>query len=153
MSDITTAADWKARSAGEIKTLPSGATIRIRRPSLFALARSGHVPNPLAVEVVKWFAVDAPDKEPTDVEKIAQYRENAAVYVNIAAASVVQPKIVADRAPDYDAGEIAPEDLSTADLIWIYNYVISGIELALEDSNATFQPQDADTSGSISTAV
>jgi hypothetical protein len=154
LSDVTTAADWKARSAGEIKTLPSGATIRIRRPSLFALARIGHVPNPLATEVVKWFAVTAPEKEPTEQEKIAQYRENATVYVNVAVVSVVEPKIVADRLPDYDKGEIAPEDLSTADLVWVYGFVVAGIESALEATdNATFQPDGADTSGSTSATV
>jgi hypothetical protein len=147
---VTSAADWKARSEGEIKTLPSGATIRIKRPSLFALARSGHVPNPLAMEVVKWFAVTSPEKERTDAEKIADYRENAVVYVNIAAASVTTPKIVTDRTPNYDAGEIAPEDLSSADLIAIYNYVVDGIDLG---ENATFQPQATDTSGSDSAAV
>ncbi len=149
---VTSAADWKARSEGEIKTLPSGATIRIKRPSLFALARAGNVPNPLAMEVVKWFAVDAPDSEPTDQDKIAQYRENASVYVNIAAASVATPKIVINAAPDYDAGEIAPEDLTTADLLWIYGYVINGIEEAL-DVNAGFQPTGTDTSGSTSTEI
>jgi hypothetical protein len=115
------------------------------------MARAGNVPNPIAMEVVKWFAVDSPEKELNDQEKIAQYRENANVYVNIAAASVVTPKIVTDKAPDYDAGEIAPEDLSTADLIWIYNYVINGVEIALDDNAAL--GTGADTSGSDSTAV
>jgi hypothetical protein len=152
-SVVTTAADWKARSAGEIKVLPSGASIRIRRPSLFALSRSGHVPNPLAVEVIKWFAIDAPDSaSPEDVTK--QYRENAAAYVGVAQASVTEPRIVTDKAPDYDKGEIAPEDLSTADLIWIYQYVVSGIEIALGDSNdAGFQSEDIDSSGSTGAAV
>ena len=152
-ADVTTAGEWKARSAGEIKTLPSGATIRIRRPSLFALSRSGHVPNPLAIEVIKWFAVDAPDStSPEDTAK--QYRENAAAYVGVAAASVTAPKIVTDKAPDYDKGEIAPEDLSTADLIWIYQFVVNGVEIALGgDTDATFQPESIDTSGSTSAAV
>lgn len=143
-STVTPAGDWKKRAEGEIKPLPSGVSVRIRRPSLFALARSGHIPNPLAEEVVKWFAITDDKKPENEAAAIRQYQENAAVYVNIAAASVTEPKIIADRAPDYDAGEIAPEDLSTADLLVIYNFVVNGVEIALND--AGFQPENTDQS-------
>ena len=142
---VTPASDWQKRAKGEIKQLPSGVSIRVARPSLFALARSGHIPNPLAAEVIKYFAIsdDQPPKDEAD--HIRQYQENAAAYVNIAAATVTEPKIVTALAPDYDAGEIAPEDLSTADLIAIYNYVVNGVEIELT-TDAGFQPESTDQS-------
>ena len=144
---LTPAAEWKKRGLGELKTLPSGATVCVKRPSLFAMARAGHVPNPLLEQVLPHLveneqdgAAAMDDPELTIEQRTARYRENATIYTAIAAIAVAEPRIILDRAPDYDAGEIAPEDLSVSDLIWIYTYVMNGVEINLEvaDDGSTF---------------
>lgn len=139
---ITPASEWKARATGEIVTLPSGTVVRVRRPSLFALARTGSIPNPLAAAVVRFFAVTDETPTTSEQDQIKNYQANADAYTGIAAATVTEPRIIVDRAPDYDAGEIAPEDLSTADLIWIYRFVEGAVS-----NDATFQQPEIATAG------
>lgn len=141
----TPAAIWRQRAQGEIKTLPSGAAVRVRRPSLFALARVGHVPNPLLQAILPHLVEPSTDEPATLEARIERYRENAATYTHIAALVLAEPRVVLEGDPDYDAGEIAPEDLTTTDLIWIYNYVINEVEIALggaEDVTTFSQPDD-----------
>jgi hypothetical protein len=146
---ITPASAWKARATGEIVELPSGATVRIRRPSLFALARTGNIPNPLAAAVIRYLAVTDETEIVTPDQQARSYQENATVYASIAAVSLTEPRVILDRIPDYDGGEIAPEDLSTVDLIYIYNYVM-GVVI---DETANFPADDPSAGESISGTV
>lgn len=145
---ITPASTWKARATGEINELPSGAMVRIRRPSILALARTGNIPNPLAVAVIRHLVVDEAETITAD-QQVKSYQDNAMVYASIAAVSLTEPRIILDRIPDYDSGEIAPEDLSTTDLIYIYNYVM-GVVI---DETANFRADDPSAGESTSGTV
>lgn len=139
----TPAAIWRERAQGAIKTLPSSAVVRVRRPSLFALARIGHVPNPLLEAILPHLVEPSVDEPTTYEQRLQRYRENASTYAHLAALVLAEPRVLLEGAPDYDAGEIAVEDLTTSDLIWIYNYVVNEVELALggaEDVDTFSQP-------------
>lgn len=122
----TPAAEWRrAAIDGEVYTLPgSGRNARLRTVSLLALAaRAGTVPNPLAHQVLKLEGVSRTPKN--EQEQITNYREFAAGYAEVAKLCFVEPRVVDE--PNYDAGEIAPADLTEHDLIWLYGTFVKGV--------------------------
>lgn len=118
---VTPAAEWGRKAQqGELYRLPgSGHTVRLRRPGLTALAAEvGHIPNPLAREVVK--LMSAASKPETEADRLEAYLQSARAYVAVAELCFVEPRVVSDRVPDYAAGEIAPADIPSQDLVWLY---------------------------------
>lgn len=117
----------RAWSQAQLYRLPGcGHVARLRRPSPTALiARAGDMPNPVLSRDL--LATLASDEVPSDLdEQIAAFRRNARVYVEIAALAFVEPQLVLDREPDYEAGEIAPEDLTDVDYVWLYYSLCQG---------------------------
>lgn len=128
----TTARQWKQTAQdGELYVLPgSGHIARLRRPSLTALAaEAGEIPNPLSIEVMRFLA-HADEigglTRPTEAQLIVAYEKNARAFVEIAALAFVEPKLILDRDPDYDAGEIAPSDVADLDYVWITGRLVEG---------------------------
>lgn len=122
MPDLTPtpATEWRKQSTdGELYRLPgSGHVARLRRPSLMALAtRPGVIPNPLGDAVLRFLAT-TPDAK-TDAQQIDAYRTNARAFEEIAALCLVEPHLILDRTPNYDAGEIGTDDLSDRDYSFI----------------------------------
>jgi len=132
----TAARAWKRQTRdGELYRLPgSGHVARLRRPSLMALAaRAGDIPNPLADEVIKLLAGGAGSAmtETDETKRMQLFREHARAMVEVARLSFVEPRI-ADT-PDYEAGEIAPEDLHDRDIMFCYFELAQGEAAALAD--------------------
>lgn len=159
VTPVANARAWKKWSQeGEWFTLPgNGEYALLRRPSLMALAaRSGHIPNPLSAEVLRWLANNSSDPYRSNVspaEAIDQYKKNSAAFVAIAQECFLDPKIVSEyqcnkcgatflrnqqrcpqcqatdfdwRAPDYGAGEISPYDIGDADYAWLVFSFVEG---------------------------
>lgn len=127
---VTPANAWKRQAQdGELYELPgSGNIARMRRPSLTAMAvEAGHLPNPLASEIMQLFAQRGdPLAQPTPEEQIEAFKQNGLAYIKIAELCFVEPRLVLDRAPNYEAGEIGPGDVPDADYVWIANTLVEG---------------------------
>ncbi len=122
-ASVTAARDWrKSSQQGELYTLPGcGNVARLRRPSLMAMAAKGTVPNALSNDVMKLLAVV--EENPTADRQIQIYGEQAQAFKEIAALSLVEPRLVLDREPDYDKGEITADDLTDQDYVFIWRFV------------------------------
>jgi hypothetical protein len=141
LTAATPASAWRRQAQeGELYTLPgSGNVARLRRPSLMALlSGAGHVPNPLSDAVLRFMAVA--DDAKTEAQKLEAYQRNVRVFVEIAKLCMVEPRLAIGRPPDYDAGEIAPDDLHDRDLLFIYYDVCQGPARALTEFR--IQPDD-----------
>lgn len=104
-------------------TLPgSGNVAKLKKVTLIALAAAGAIPN----DILQLIALDTPAERLSQEAQLAQYRKNAKAFVAIAERCLVEPRLVTDRAPDYDAGEIGPEDLADRDYTWIFYSFVSG---------------------------
>jgi len=131
---VTPAKEWAAKTTGDgfkYRLPGSGNVTKLRRPSLMALAARGtSIPNPLSAEVLR-YVTDRGDvlNERTDEERNEIYVKNAIAFVHIAVLCFVEPKLVADRAPNYEKGEIGPENISDLDYQWIvYSFVEGSVE-------------------------
>lgn len=140
---VTSAAEWKKRAAGEPQTLPSGPTVRLRRASVLALA-SQHAPNPFLRPVLTFYADVAQNLADIDqMEPPERLKAHAEIYLGVAYADLVEPRLVLDREPDYDAGEIGAHDLTREDLEFIYDWhekrlmdALAAIDAQIEDADA-----------------
>lgn len=121
----TTAAAWRA---GEVYTLPSGYSARLRRPGLMAMLATGQIPNPLAAKVTKLLTLVTTEEiqKRTQEERERALLSNSEAFVAIAALAFIEPKLITDRLPDHDKSEIGPADLSDRDLMWVYYDFVEG---------------------------
>lgn len=119
---VTSASAWRAAAQeGELYRLPgSGHIARLRRVSFYALALAGAKVNPLAESILKRMRGKAENEKDSPSRRAAALAESAEAMHAAAALVFVEPRVVIDRAPDYDAGEIAASDLHDTDLSWIY---------------------------------
>lgn len=139
-AQLTPSSAWAAAAAGELYRLPgSGHVARLRRPALIALAsKIGHIPNPLAAEVIRLLATTEPTDTPE--QQIAAFEKNAPAFVRVAQAAFVEPRMVTDRDPDYEAGEIGPQDITDTDYLWIYYSLAEGGAADVAMFRVTDQP-------------
>jgi hypothetical protein len=112
-------------------------TVRLRWPRLYALAARGAVPNGLSAAVMRLIIAervangeDAPT--PTREEREQHYREHAQGYLELAALTLAEPRMVLDREPNEGAGEIGPDDLPDHDIRWI-------VEVFVQEGPAEFR--------------
>lgn len=123
---ITPAAQFRR---GGLYRLPgSGHVVRLRFAGLYALVVGGDVPNPLRAEVTRLLTVgSAGDPSPEARQEVT--RRNVQTFVELAARCLVEPRLVLDRAPDYDAGEIGADDLHDRDYDWLYfDFLQKGVD-------------------------
>lgn len=114
------------RSAAAFKkvvtvTLPSGLEADLRRPDpeRILMENSGIMPASLTGELAATLNGKRLAPKAITVEELPQWY----VYIDMMIrAALVWPKIVTDRAPDYEAGEIAQEDLEPQDRAYIYQW-------------------------------
>jgi hypothetical protein len=125
----TPAREWGKAQAYQ---LPSGNIARLKRPAVLALARNGHNPVSNAVLLELY---DRKDQPKTPDEKLEQIKANSQKYLEVLALTFVEPRLVIDREPNYDNGEIGPQDVDDGDLLWIYWVFIEGTAAAF----ATFR--------------
>jgi hypothetical protein len=103
----------EAWGAADLYRLPSGNIARLRRPALLVMAVNGLISNPY----LKRFLTGR-DTALTDEERWRTYEENARGFLACAELCLVEPRLAVDRPPE--KGEIRPEQLSDADLQWLY---------------------------------
>lgn len=110
------------RRAGLYQLPHSGHVVELRWPGMYALALQGEVPNPLAQEVLRLMSGAAGGEEgerPSEEELVSRYRKQARASLAVAQRCLVSPRLVLDREPNYEAGEIGPGDLHELDVLWI----------------------------------
>lgn len=122
---VTSAADFRAarqkRDEGEFITLGSGLTIKIKRPSVNTMVKTGQLSTELANAAIKVQQGGNPTAD--DMKKYVEYNER------IIQLAVVEPKVVTD--PNYDAGEVSVDDFADLDRSEIVLFVNGGLnELA-----------------------
>lgn len=122
----THAREWKT---GGLYQLPSGNIAQLRRPSLLARAT---MPGKLERKVLRFIALETPRLVPED-EQLRLYIANSEVYIAVAAATLVSPRLILDREPNYENNEIGPDDLSDRDYTWIYNIYVEGSDAESRD--------------------
>lgn len=122
-SQPTSAADFRnaaqQRNEGEIVTLESGKSMKIARPSVSALMKTGQLPSELANAAVK--VQSGAVTTPTDIVKFTEYQEKLVIL------SAKNPKVVHENA-NYDNGEINIGDLSDDEQTEIMIYVNGGLD-------------------------
>lgn len=121
IAKVTTIDDLKEYAKGQIVQLPSFADgqpliVRMKRPSLMILAKSGKIPNKLLKTATEMFNGEgSADNE--DLDALSKTFELLEI---ICEASLVEPK--------YKDFRSAGIDLSDEQLIAIFNYTQRGIE-------------------------
>lgn len=121
VAKVTTIDDLKEYAKGQVVQLPSFADgqpliVRMKRPSLMILAKSGKIPNKLLKTATEMFNGEgSADNE--DLDALSKTFELLEI---ICEASLVEPK--------YKDFKSAGIDLSDEQLIAIFNYTQRGIE-------------------------
>lgn len=108
----------------ETHTLPSGLEADLRRPDAerIVMENAGKLPQPLVARIVAQLN-GKPIKDAVEIS--AKDLPQWYTYIDMMVrAALVWPKIVTERAPDYDAGEIAQDDLDPLDRAWIYQWAM-----------------------------
>lgn len=122
---VSTALDFKkkreARDSGDILTLQSGLTVRLRRPEISKLIARGFIP----AQLVQRFMNLKPETskgniKPEDIEALLELQTLTTKY------ALLEPKIVDE--PNYENNEISIEDLDTEDIEEIWAYANGGVE-------------------------
>lgn len=118
---VTTIDDLKEYAKGQIVQLPSFADgqpliVRMKRPSLMILAKSGKIPNKLLKTATEMFNGEGS----ADNEDLDALSKTLDLLEIICEASLVEPK--------YKDFKSAGIDLSDEQLIAIFNYTQRGIE-------------------------
>lgn len=121
LTKVTTIEDLKEYAKGQIVQLPPFADgqpliVRMKRPSLMILAKSGKIPNKLLKTATEMFN----GEKSTDDEDFDALSKTLELLEIICEASLVEPK--------YKDFKSAGIDLSDEQLIAIFNYTQRGIE-------------------------
>lgn len=118
---VTTIEDLKEYAKGQVVQLPDFAdgqplVVRMKRPSLMILAKSGKIPNKLLKTATEMFNGES-GADDEDLDALSKTFELLEI---ICEASLVEPK--------YQDFKSAGMDLSDEQLIAIFNYTQRGIE-------------------------
>lgn len=100
-------------------------TVLLRRPSLMQLASAGEIPNPLLATAASMFQQGIA-KAPSDGTKFA---DMSRVMVIVARAALISPTM--DELEENGIG------LTDSQLVYIYNYVQSGVDVLRRFREAT----------------
>lgn len=121
VTKVTTIEDLKEYAKGQVVQLPDFAdgqplVVRMKRPSLMILAKSGKIPNKLLKTATEMFNGES-GADDEDLDALSKTFELLEI---ICEASLVEPK--------YKDFKSAGMDLSDEQLIAIFNYTQRGIE-------------------------
>ena len=121
---VTPARAWKRQPPTYLRTLPSGNTALLRRVTLVEIATSGHLPEPLSALIGEVIEATLARQDVSSPEWAEKWKARTAdldlatmqkLIDDVTPLLFVEPRIVTDREPDYDAGEIALDDVSLDD--------------------------------------
>jgi hypothetical protein len=125
-------------------TLPgSGIEVMLCRPDLETWMLSGRIPQAFTSKVLQAHGGGKKKMDEDALLKSLEGRDLVASLVfvrDFVRETLVSPKIVTDRLPDYDADEIAPSDLEKDDLLYIFRWAMAGapdIPVALNGGGET----------------
>lgn len=124
---VTPASEWKRNA--QMVTLPSGNVAEIRVVGMISLIlsdESGDVPDLITAQLIAQLS-GKPAQSQIVVDKSELPRMGGFIK-RIAVASMVNPRIAEN--PDYDAGEIAYDDLSDEDKMFLLNLAMPTKEMA-----------------------
>ena len=111
----------EARKDGKVIQLPSGLSLKLRKPSIARLLKDDVFPKELVATAIK---MDSNASEPTTKE---DYLNSLRVINTIVAHAVVSVKVVLDKA-DVTEDSILVDDIDDNDRVAIYLYCQSGVE-------------------------
>lgn len=116
---VTPASQWKRRT--EIKQLPSGVVAELQRPSTVdTILTNGNLPEGLAQVMLDAFVTQGNAEwkvKPEDLPAIAD------LVNTLCRATFVNPRIAPEGSePNYDAGEIALNDVQDIDRMFILSW-------------------------------
>lgn len=107
--------------------------VKLRRPSLMEMAQSGKIPNPLLSAVSELFQTGTS----RSMAKGEDFKDMGSVLIHVAKAALIEPS--------YADFETAGLQLTDSQLLYIYQYVSSGVDLL-----KSFRDRAGDQPGSIS---
>lgn len=128
-ADLTPTMQWRKQSKEGLEyRLPgSGNVVKLVRPGLQGMVtRAGHVPNPLSREVRQFLAKmgELRTDEIDDESRDKLLLEHADAKVQLAKMCLIFPQLITDGEPNYEAGQIAPEDIPDFDYNWfVYTFI------------------------------
>ena len=135
---VTPAQKWRRGPAGELVTMPSGNVARLQKVSLEHIAATGSLPDSLSGLISEVIAattagrdINAPDWEKEWREKATQelnFAEMVRLIDRVVPLVFLEPKVVATD-PDYEAGQIALEDLEYPDRQFAFVWAMEGVGL------------------------
>lgn len=111
----------EAREAGDVITLASGLTVRLKRPEITKIIAQGLIPAQLVQRFMSAQSTgDTKQMKPEDFEALLKFQIVTAKH------SFVEPRVVDE--PNYDNNEISIEDLSSEDLEEVWAYANGGTQ-------------------------
>jgi hypothetical protein len=127
ITQISSAQEFKkrreAREAGDVLTLASGLSVRLKRPEVTKLIAQGLLPANMLqrfMAIQKDLQSSSKEVKAEDLELILKFQRTVAKH------ALLEPTISDE--PDYDKNEIALDDLDDADLEEIWTYANGGLE-------------------------
>jgi len=121
---VTPARQWRRQPPTYLRTLPSGNTALLRRVTLIEIATSGHLPEPLSALVGEVIEATLARQDVNSPEWAEKWQARTAdldlatmqkLIDDVTPLLFVEPVVVVGRDPDYDAGEIALDDVGLED--------------------------------------
>jgi hypothetical protein len=117
--------DTQTRKDGELITLSSGHVLRIARPSINGLMKTGQLPTELSNAAIKMQQSDG--NKPISADEMKKYVEYNERIISL---SVVSPRIVDN--PNYDNDEISIDDLADDERTEVLQYVQGGLDALIK---------------------
>jgi len=137
--EVTSPRAWRSKRRGEPVQLPSGNVARLRRVELYEIAATGSIPDSLSALVGEVVAATetgtTPDDEAlrADVSRKVSLEDLAQMVARVVPLVFAEPRVVvAPRQPDYDAGEIALEDVDWDDRLFAFNWAMAEVGLVAD---------------------
>lgn len=120
---ISSALDFKkkreAREAGDILTLASGLTVRLKMPDVTKVIAGGYIPAKMVQRFMDMQGASNAKINAEDLEAILTLQKE------LAKLALISPKIA--EVPDYEQNEISLDDLLSSDLEEIWAYANGGL--------------------------
>jgi hypothetical protein len=134
---VTPAAKWKRGPAGELVAMPSGNVARLQRVSLEQIAMTGALPDSLSALINEVIQATIQKRDITSAQWEQEWAKRAEEKVDfaqmvrmidqVAPLVFLEPKIVAQ--PDYEAGEIALDDVEYPDRQFAFTWAMGEVGL------------------------
>lgn len=117
---ITSLNELKKIAEGEIVKLPGNLVVRLKRPSMLALAGSGRIPNSLLSTATEMFTKGKPKESPKPKELDDTLTNMYKLCQVMAEASLVEPTMSDLKSVGYE--------LTDEQLIAIFNFTQGGVK-------------------------